>query len=88
MFNPIIVVAIIIQSVVSRASRMVGAILGYVITTGILLWGISLYGGGAQIALFGVPLSESVFFVVCLAWYGLDTWTFAKARRSSPLQRA
>lgn len=88
MFNPIIVVAIIIQSLVSRVSRLTGAILGYVITTGILLWGISLYGEGAQIVFFGIPLSEGGFFVLCLAWYGLDTWTFAKARRLSKLARA
>ena len=73
MFNPVIFAAIIIQYVVSKSSRIAGAVIGYAITTGILLWGISLYGEGKQIALFGIPLSGSIFLLACLVWYGLDT---------------
>ena len=71
--NPVIVVAILIQAVISAASKVAGAIAGYLITTGILLWGLSLYGGGDQIALAGIPLPPPVFFVVVLIWYGFDT---------------
>jgi hypothetical protein len=83
MFNPVIIIAVIIQSVVAKSSRIAGAIIGYVITTGILLWGISLYGEGNQIALFGIPLSEPIFFIACLVWYGFDTKEFLAARQGA-----
>ena len=83
MFNPVILVAIILQAIVSRSSRIAGAVLGYVITTGILLWGISLYGDGDQIALFGIPLSAPIFFLACLVWYGFDTREFTAARKQA-----
>ena len=78
--NPIIIIAIVAQSFLSRASRMAGAIAGYIITTGILIWGISLYNAGYGIAFLGIPLNEPLFFVACIAWYGLDTRAFLRAR--------
>lgn len=83
MFNPVIIFAIIIQSVVAKSSRIAGAVMGYVITTGIFLWGISLYGEGSQIAFFGTPLSETIFFIACLVWYGFDTKEFLAARKGA-----
>lgn len=80
MFNPVIVGAIIGQSLISRASRIAGAVAGYAITTGILLWGLSLYSGGDQIALFSIPLSQPVFLLSCLVWYGFDTKEFFAAK--------
>jgi len=91
MFNPVIIVAIVVQSFISKASRVAGAITGYVITTGIMLWGLSLYSEGSQIAFFGVPLSQSAFIVLCLVWYGFDTKKLVAAKeaasQSSPQSR-
>ena len=81
--NPVILVAIIIQAVISKFSCIAGAVFGYIITTGMLLWGISVYGEGNQIALFGVPVSESIFLIACLIWYGLDTRGFIIARKQA-----
>jgi hypothetical protein len=83
MFNPIIIIAIIIQGVVARSSRKAGAILGFVITLGILLWGISIYGDGDQIAFFGIPLSEPIFYLACLVWFGFDTMEFVAAQKKA-----
>ena len=77
-----ILVAIIVQMVVARASRIAGAIVGYIVTTGILVWGLSVYGEGGQIALFGIDLSQTVFIILCLAWYGFDTMEFLTARKA------
>ena len=82
-FNPIIIVAVIVQAFISKASRMAGAIAGFVITTGILLWGISVYGEGSEITFFGIPLSQTVFIVVCLVWYGFDTKALFSARAAT-----
>jgi hypothetical protein len=79
--NPIVIIAIVAQGFISRTNRMAGAIAGYVITTGILLWGISLYSAGSGIAFLGIPLSEGIFIVVCIAWYGFNTRAFLAARR-------
>ena len=81
MFNPVIIVAIIVQSLVSKANRIAGAVLGFLITTGIFLWGLSVYAEGNQIALFTIPLSQPVFLIACLVWYGFDTREFMVARK-------
>jgi hypothetical protein len=81
MFNPMIIVAIIIQYVVAKSSRKAGAIVGFVITIGILLWGISVYGEGGEIELFGISLSEPIFYIACLVWFGFDTMEFLAAQK-------
>jgi hypothetical protein len=80
-FNPVIVGAIVVQSFIAKASGIAGAITGYVITTGIMLWGLSLYSDGYQIAFFGIPLSQSAFIIACLIWYGFDTKAFIAAKK-------
>lgn len=44
MFNPVIIGALIVQSLISRGSKMAGAIVGYLITTGIAICGSSCGG--------------------------------------------
>ena len=83
MFNPVIIIAIIIQALVTKFSRIAGAVMGYLITTGILLWGLSLYNEGDQIAFFGIPLSEPIFIILCIVWYGFDTRDFLAARKGA-----
>ena len=87
MFNPVIIVAIIVQSLVAKSSRIAGAVIGFLITTGIFLWGMSLYAEGNQIALFTIPLSQPVFLIACLVWYGFDTREFMRARKDSQALR-
>ena len=72
MYNPVILVALFVQVIVARFSRKAGALIGFVITTFILLWGLGTYGNGDTIALFGIPLSMPIFLLVCLFWYGYD----------------
>ncbi|NIM89753.1 MAG: hypothetical protein GTO17_02265 [Candidatus Aminicenantes bacterium] len=85
MINPVILVAIIFQAIISKVSRIVGSIVGYIITTGILIWGLSLYAEGNAIAFFGVVLSQPVFIFACLVWYGFDTYEFLKARKAKAI---
>lgn len=72
--NPIIIAAIVVQSFISGVSHVAGAIAGYLITTGILIWGLGVYADGDFIALFGISLSQQAFLVACLVWYGFDTY--------------
>jgi hypothetical protein len=86
--NPIVIVAIVAQSLIARTNRMAGAIAGYLLTTGILVWGISLYNAGSQIAFIGIPLSQPIFLVVCAVWYGFDTKAFLRARKIAAARAA
>ena len=83
MINPVILLAIVIQGAISKSSRMAGAVAGYLITTGILLWGLSVYAEGDAIALFGVVLSQPAFLIACLFWYALDTRDYMRAKQES-----
>ena len=82
-FNPVIIVAIIAQSFISKFSRIAGAIAGFVITSGILIWGLSVYAEGYEIAFFGIPLTMPIFLVGCLVWFGFDTKEFISAKKES-----
>jgi hypothetical protein len=86
--NPIVIIAIIAQSMIARTNRMAGAIAGYVLTTGILIWGLSLYSEGSGIALLGIPLSQPIFLIVCVAWYAFDTKAFFAARKIAAARAA
>jgi hypothetical protein len=81
--NPIIIIAIVAQAFISRTSRMAGAIVGYIVTAGILLWGLSLYSQGSGIIFFAIPLSEGAFIAICALWFAFDTRAFLRARKYS-----
>lgn len=86
--NPIVLIAIFAQAMIARTNRMAGAIAGFVLTTGILIWGLSLYSEGSGIALIGIPLSQPVFLVVCVVWYGFNVKSFLTARRIAAARAA
>ena len=78
--NHTILAAVIIQSVISKANLLLGAIVGYVITTGILIWGLSVYSNPYHyIAFFGIELSKGVFLALCVIWYIFDTFELMAA---------
>jgi hypothetical protein len=71
--NFVILFALIIQSAIAKSSHKGGAIVGYLIITGILLWGLSVYAAGGFITLFTFPLSKSFFMGACIFWYLANT---------------
>lgn len=83
MFNPVIIIALVVQSFISKANRMAGAIAGFAITLGILVWGLSAYSEGDAIAFFGIVLSQEIFLLACLVWFGFDTKELVAALRSA-----
>jgi len=80
-FNPVIIGALFVQNLISKASKVAGAIVGFAITTGIMVWGLFIYSEGSQIALFGIPLSQEAFIMACIVWYGFDTKSFLAAKK-------
>ena len=83
MFNPVIILAILIQSIIAKFAKVAGAVFGYAITTGILVWGLSLYADGDEIAFFGIPFSQGLFLFAILVWYGFDTKEFLKVKKEA-----
>lgn len=79
--NPIVVVAVLIQSAIAKKSRQNGAFAGYAVTTGLLLWGLNVYGAGGSMALFGIEVSQPLFIGFCLFWYAFDTKELLLAKR-------
>ena len=86
--NWVIVGAVLIQFVVGRISRFLGAVLGFLITTGILLWGLMAYGAGSGIAFAGFPLPLPIFVLACLVWYVFDVMELVRAFRKRRARRA
>ena len=84
--NPIVVVAVLIQSAIAKKSRQNGAFAGYAVTTGLLLWGLSVYGAVSSMALLGIEVSQPVFIGFCLSWYAFDTKELILAKRQRPTQ--
>jgi len=85
--NPLILGAIIVQYLISRASRKAGAIVGFLITTGILIWGLSVYAQSNMlykyyITFFGIRLSQTAFLLLCLVWYAFDVREFVRASKA------
>lgn len=85
MYNPIIIIAILAQWLIAKFNRVAGAIAGFIITAGIMLWGISVYSDGGAITLFGLELSAPVFVVICLVWFGFDYMELQNARKAAAM---
>ena len=80
--NPAIVGAILVQIVVARFNRIAGAIIGFLVTTGVLIWGLGIYSDGKLIALFNFELSKTTFIIGCAAWYFFDAIELLQAWRT------
>lgn len=83
--NPVIFIAVIIQSAIAKSSPRLGAMVGYLITSGILLWGLGVYAQDGWITFFGFDLSFSAFIIFCVIWYLYDSFQFLFAK---PAQEA
>jgi len=80
--NPVIIVGLIVQWIISRSSRLGGAVVGFLITTGILIWGDFAYGQGNYLTILGIPLPYPAFLIACTIWYGFDTNELINARKT------
>jgi hypothetical protein len=77
----IILAGVVIQSMISKSSKVAGAITGFVITSFLFLWGLLAYGSGDAMVFSGIELSQGMFIMFCLGWYAVDTGTLVSAIR-------
>ena len=82
-----ILVAVIIQWLISKASRTAGAIVGHLVTTGILIWGLGTYASGGYITFSQIELSQPLFIGLCVVWYVFDTIGLVGALREANAQK-
>ena len=64
--------ALLPQHFITRSDRLAGAIVGFLITTGVLIWGNGAYAQSGGIAILGIALSQPIFIMACIAWYIFD----------------
>ncbi|MCG3153897.1 MAG: hypothetical protein DKINENOH_00487 [bacterium] len=86
--NYAIFLAIFAQSLIAKTNRMAGAIAGYAITAGVLVWGISAYADGSAITFLTIRVSKTLFIIACLVWFLIDTGEFLQAREMQRLAAA
>jgi len=82
MIRFIILIGIMAQIFISNRSRKNGALVGYGITTIILIWGLQAYSTGYIMTMFSIPLSFGAFIIACLIWYGFDTYEYQQAHKN------
>lgn len=80
-FNPVIILALIIQWLIAKASHLAGGVFGLLLTSGILVWRVSLYQQGNWITFLGIKLSQLAFIGLCLVWYLFDVLEILQASR-------
>jgi hypothetical protein len=83
-FDPMLFGAVLFQVLIGAASRPAGAIVGFLSTTGVLVWGLDAYANGYAIAFGGIELSQGIFVIASLVWYAFDVKELAKAREPLP----
>lgn len=81
--NFVILGAVLIQWFISTKSRLWGAIVGLLITLGIGVWGLGLYADGYAVSLFGLKLSEGIFYLFIAAWIVYDIVMIVQAKNAS-----
>lgn len=70
----IVLIGIVIQSVLFFISRKLSAIVGFAVTSFILIYGLLAYNSGGGIQIFYIDISQGFFIFLCILWYGFDTY--------------
>ena len=60
------------QAFITKFNRLIGGIVGLVLTTVILFWGLDGYEDGTKIMFLFIPIPKSVFIGSIVLWYLAD----------------
>ena len=78
-----ILIGLAIQFILFTTSRKRAAIFGYVITSFVLIYGLIAYNSNEGISLFYIEISQGFFIVLCIFWYGFNTYELINSIRTS-----
>lgn len=74
----IIFLLIIVQFALTRVNRFAGSLFSIFLTTGILLYGLYLYGNTGHVLTWrGVNLTRNTFLILVCIWYAFDLFFLA-----------
>jgi hypothetical protein len=71
-FRIVVIVGVIISVFASRANKLIGGVVSCLVTTFILIFGLQAYSHSGYISIFGIQLTQGLFVIVILIWYGID----------------
>ena len=72
-FRLFVIIGVIISIVVSRINKFYGGIVGLLVTTGILIYGLNVYSKpGWTLTFFNIEISQGLFLVFIAIWYFFD----------------
>jgi len=72
-FRIFVIVGVIISIVVSRVNKFIGGIVGLLVTTGILIYGLNVYSKpGWTLTFFNIEISKGIFLVFIAIWLFFD----------------
>jgi hypothetical protein len=72
-FRIFVIIGVIISIVVSKVNKFIGGIVGLLVTTGILIYGLNVYSKpGWTLTFFNIEISQGIFLVLIAVWYFFD----------------
>ena len=79
----VILLGILMQIIIGKRNKILGAAIGSVITTLLLIWGLVAYSQGNAMALFSTVVSEPIFVLFCIGWFVYDAYCIVRAVKAS-----
>ena len=72
-FRIFVIIGVVISIVVSKVNKFIGGIVGLLVTTGILIYGLNVYSKpGWTLTFFNIEISQGIFLVLIAVWYFFD----------------
>jgi hypothetical protein len=72
-FRIFVIIGVVISIVVSKVNKFIGGIVGLLVTTGILIYGLNVYSKpGWTLTFFNIEISQGIFLVMIAVWYFFD----------------
>lgn len=87
-FRSVVFGSMVVTVVISRINRVVGSALGLIVILGLGILGTLIYESGGKVGLGTLPVSQPIFYVVCIALAVLNITalrvSLARQSRSHP----
>lgn len=72
-FRIFVIIGVVISIVVSKINKFYGGIVGLLVTTGILIYGLNVYSKpGWTLTIFNIEISKGIFLVLIAVWFFFD----------------
>jgi len=86
-----LLIGVVVVVLISRFNRMIGGILGVLLTAAIAWWGMGLYSSGNAVGIIGTPISKTAFMIfvgVFFLFNLFSIWMGFKSRKKRSVDSA